>query len=352
MKAGTSTPSPHRPYRCGYRIIHCRAYARTWVAAQHLLTMKRILLTLVAVVTLAVGSAKALSYVQAQREAWFLTDKMAYELNLTSDQFDRVYQINLDYLMSIRTAADCYGYYWDYRDADFRCVLFDWQYALYSTVDYFFRPIRWLRSAWYFPVCDHYRIGYYYFPRPAVYATYRGGMWHRRGHHDVSPYHRYSFRPGPGMRDRYHAGGRPAPRPGHDARPGQRPGDRHDARPGQRPGDRHDARPGQRPGDRHDARPGQRPGDRHDARPGQRPGNDRPSARPGNDRPGGSAPSQRPGTSRPGNDRPSARPGNNRPSGGGTYTSPGRSTRPSRDAGSQGGNRGSSRGGGRQIGGR
>ena len=289
--------------------------------------MKRILLTLVAVVTLAVGSAKALSYVQAQREAWFLTDKMAYELNLTSEQFDRVYQINLDYLMSIRSAADCYGYYWNYRDADFRCVLFDWQYALYATVDYFFRPIRWLRSAWYFPVCDHYRVGYYYFPRPTVYATYRGGMWHRRGHHDVSPYHGYAFRPAPGMRDRYHAGGRPAPRPGHDARPGQRPGDRHDARPGQRPGN---------------------------DRPGARPGNDRPSQRPGNDRPGQHPGATTPGSSRPGNDRPSndrpgARPGgSSRPSGGGTYSSPGRSTRPSRDAGSRSSG-GSSQRSGRQI---
>ena len=283
--------------------------------------MKRILLTLVAVVTLAVGSAKALSYVQAQREAWFLTDKMAYELNLTSEQFDRVYQINLDYLMSIRSAADCYGYYWNYRDADFRCVLFDWQYALYATVDYFFRPIRWLRSAWYFPVCDHYRVGYYYFPRPTVYATYRGGMWHRRGHHDVSPYHGYAFRPAPGMRDRYHAGGRPAPRPGHDARPGHRPGDRHDARPGQRPSDR------------------------HDARPSQRPGNDRPSQHPGATTPG----SSRPGNDRPSNDRPGARPGgSSRPSGGGTYSSPGRSTRPSRDAGSRSSG-GSSQRSGRQI---
>lgn len=295
--------------------------------------MKRILLTLVAVVTLAVGSAKALSYVQAQREAWFLTDKMAYELNLTSEQFDRVYQINLDYLMSIRSAADCYGYYWNYRDADFRCVLFDWQYALYATVDYFFRPIRWLRSAWYFPVCDHYRVGYYYFPRPTVYATYRGGMWHRRGHHDVSPYHGYAFRPAPGMRDRYHAGGRPAPRPGHDARPGQRPG--------QRPGDRHDARPGQRPGDRHDARPGQRPGN---DRPSQRPGNDRPGQHPGATTPG----STRPGNDRPSNDRPGARPGgSSRPSGDGTYSSPGRSTRPSRDAGSR--SSGNSQRSGRQI---
>ena len=293
--------------------------------------MKRILLTLVAVVTLAVGSAKALSYVQAQREAWFLTDKMAYELNLTSEQFDRVYQINLDYLMSIRSAADCYGYYWNYRDADFRCVLFDWQYALYSTVDYFFRPIRWLRSAWYFPVCDHYRVGYYYFPRPTVYATYRGGMWHRRGHHDVSPYHGYAFRPAPGMRDRYHAGGRPAPCPGHDARPGHRPGDRHDARPGQRPGN-----------DRHDARPGQRPGN---DRPSQRPGNDRPGQHPGATTPG----STRPGNDRPSNDRPGARPGgSSRPSGGGTYSSPGRSTRPSRDAGSRSSG-GSSQRSGRQI---
>ena len=292
--------------------------------------MKRILLTLVAVVTLAVGSAKALSYVQAQREAWFLTDKMAYELNLTSEQFDRVYQINLDSLMRIRSAADCYGYYWNYRDADFRCVLFDWQYALYATVDYFFRPIRWLRSAWYFPVCDHYRVGYYYFPRPTVYATYRGGMWHRRGHHDVSPYHGYAFRPAPGMRDRYHAGGRPAPRPGHDARPGHRPGDRHDARPGQRPGDRLDARPGQRPGA---------------DRPGARPGNDRPGQRPGGTAPG----SSRPGNDRPSNDRPGARPGgSSRPSGGGTYSSPGRSTRPSRDAGSRSSG-GSSQRSGRQI---
>lgn len=289
--------------------------------------MKRILLTLVAVVTLAVGSAKALSYVQAQREAWFLTDKMAYELNLTSAQFDRVYQINLDYLMSIRSAADCYGYYWNYRDADFRCVLFDWQYALYATVDYFFRPIRWLRSAWYFPVCDHYRVGYYYFPRPTVYATYRGGMWHRRGHHDVSPYHGYAFRPAPGMRDRYHAGGRPAPRPGHDARPGHRPGDRHDARPGQRPGN---------------DRPGARPGN---DRPSQRPGNDRPSQHPGATTPG----STRPGNDRPSNDRPGARPGgSSRPSGGGTYSSPGRSTRPSRDAGSRSSG-GSSQRSGRQI---
>lgn len=44
--------------------------------------MKRLLLLLI--LTLATASGiKAMSYEQARREAWFLTDKMAYELNLT-----------------------------------------------------------------------------------------------------------------------------------------------------------------------------------------------------------------------------------------------------------------------------
>ena len=104
--------------------------------------MKRLLLLLILTLTTA-GGIKAMSYEQARREAWFLTDKMAYELNLTPTQFDCAYRVNLDYLMSINTASDCYGYYWSYRDDDLRCILFDWQYALYSSLDYFYRPVRW-----------------------------------------------------------------------------------------------------------------------------------------------------------------------------------------------------------------
>ena len=43
--------------------------------------MKRILMTIITILTIAV-SVKAMSYEQARREALFLTDKMAYELNL------------------------------------------------------------------------------------------------------------------------------------------------------------------------------------------------------------------------------------------------------------------------------
>ena len=148
-------------------------------------------------------SANAMSYQEAKEQAWFLTDKMAYELNLTSDQYDRAYQINLDYLMSVNTASDCTGYYWQYRDADLRCILFDWQYNLYRTLDYFFRPVRWYQSRWYYPVFDHYRYGYYYFNRPNVYVSYTGGMWRNRGHNTPSPY--VAMRPerGLGMRDQY-----------------------------------------------------------------------------------------------------------------------------------------------------
>ncbi len=186
--------------------------------------MKRIALSLLLLV--AAFSAKAMSYEEARQQAWFLTDKMAYELNLTSEQYDRAYQINLDYLMSVDTPSDCSGYYWQYRDADFRCVLFDWQYNLYRTLDYFFRPVRWVQSRWYYPVFDHYRYGYYYFDYPTVYATYRGGMWRRRGHNDPSPYIAAVPARGFGMRDQYRnrnwTGGHNEPPRGNAMQPGGR----------------------------------------------------------------------------------------------------------------------------------
>lgn len=229
--------------------------------------MKRVLLSFALFLGLSL-SVSAMSYEEARQQAWFLTDKMAYELNLTPEQYDRAYQVNLDYLMSIRTASDCYGYYWNYRNADFRCILFDWQYTLYSTIEYFFRPVRWVSSAWYYPVFDYYRRGYYYFSRPTVYVSYRGVGWHNRGHNDVSPYHGMSFRHGNGMRDHYHGRhhqGHHGGRPSH-GRPDYKPshGGHHN---GLRP-DHGNGRPGSnaRPGGGSNVRPdhnGGRPGGNH-----------------------------------------------------------------------------------------
>ena len=135
--------------------------------------MKKLFLTIVFM--FAAFAASAMSYEQARQEALFLTDKMAYELNLNSEQYEYCYEINLDYLLSVETAADVYGSYLRYRNADLRHILFDWQYNLFIATDYFFHPVIWHRGAWAFPVYRHYSYGYYYYDRPHVYISYRGG---------------------------------------------------------------------------------------------------------------------------------------------------------------------------------
>lgn len=46
-------------------------------------------------------TAKAISYGDAKSEALFLSDKMVYELDLTDEQYEAVYEINLDYLLCV-----------------------------------------------------------------------------------------------------------------------------------------------------------------------------------------------------------------------------------------------------------
>ena len=181
--------------------------------------MKRTLLTLI--IAIMALTARAISYDDARQQAWFITDKMAYELNLTPEQYDRAYQINLDYLMSLNGPTDITGAYWQYRDIDLRCILFDWQYNLLSTLDYFYRPVRWYATRWYYPVYDHYRIGYYYYTRPNIYISYHGCTWHRRRPDRPSPYASWRPRRGAGMRGYGPATPPPPPHnhPGHHNRP-------------------------------------------------------------------------------------------------------------------------------------
>ena len=147
--------------------------------------MKKIIFSLMLSFS-SILSLSAMSYNEAREQARFLTDKMAYELNLTDQQYSDCYEINLDYLLSVETADDLYGDYLTYRNADIRHILFDWQYSLFAAADYFFRPLSWLHGAWYFPVYRHYSVGHYYFGHPAVYYSYRGGhgrFYHRAGYY-------------------------------------------------------------------------------------------------------------------------------------------------------------------------
>ena len=156
-------------------------------------------------------TANAMSYEQARQQALFLTDKMAYELNLTDAQYEAAYEINLDYLMSVNTVDDLYGSYWRYRNLDLSYILLDWQYRAFCDAAYFYRPLYFSGGYWRFGIYARYPYrDYYYFHRPRVYVSYCGGhSWH--SNHGRSWYHGRDLRPRHtknhfGMRDGFNRG--------------------------------------------------------------------------------------------------------------------------------------------------
>ena len=128
-----------------------------------------------AVLTTIVVAAQAMSFTQARQEALFLSDKMAYELRLTMDQYEAVYEINLDYFLSIRYEEDVFGIYWNRRNTDLRFVLNTWQYRKYITTVDFYQPAMWRRGSWVFSIYTRYDRGNHFRQPPMVYGTYRGG---------------------------------------------------------------------------------------------------------------------------------------------------------------------------------
>ena len=128
-----------------------------------------------AVLTTIVVAAQAMSFTQARQEALFLSDKMAYELHLTMDQYEAVYEINLDYFLSIRYEEDVFGIYWNRRNTDLRFVLNTWQYRKYITTVDFYQPAMWRRGSWVFSIYTRYDRGNHFRQPPMVYGTYRGG---------------------------------------------------------------------------------------------------------------------------------------------------------------------------------
>ncbi|MBQ8047014.1 MAG: hypothetical protein IJ196_03720 [Prevotella sp.] len=172
--------------------------------------MKKLVLTLTALFMMAV-SASAMSYEQARQQALFLTDKMAYELNLTEEQYEAAYEINLDYLMGVNHYNDLYGTYWERRNLDLSYILLDWQYRAYLNASYFYRPLYWRDGFWHFGIYARYpHRDYFYFGMPRFYAVYRGGhAWHMNG--GRSWYHgrdwgHHAGKPHAGMRDGFQRG--------------------------------------------------------------------------------------------------------------------------------------------------
>ena len=173
--------------------------------------MKKMIFALMMMLTASV-SANAMSYEQARNEALFLTDKMAYELNLTDEQYEAAYEINLDYLMGVTSRDDVYGVYWERRNLDLSYILLDWQWNAYVAASYFYRPLYWDAGYWHFGIYARYpHRSYLYFGRPHFYSTYRGGhAWHRVGghgyYHGHSNHFRAHGRSHVGMHDRMNRG--------------------------------------------------------------------------------------------------------------------------------------------------
>ena len=162
--------------------------------------MKKFIIALVAMFTMTFTTASAMSYEQARQQALFLTDKMAYELNL-------------DYLMGINTYDDLYGVYWRQRNLDLSYILLDWQYRAFCDATYFYRPLYWDGGFWHFGIYARYpRRDYFFFGRPHFYVSYRGDhCWRVNG--GRSWYHGRSYgrpfaggQPRMGMRDGFNRG--------------------------------------------------------------------------------------------------------------------------------------------------
>lgn len=175
--------------------------------------MKKFIIALVAMFTITFTTASAMSYEQARQQALFLTDKMAYELNLTDDQYEAAYEVNLDYLMGINTYDDLYGVYWRQRNLDLSYILLDWQYRAFCDATYFYRPLYWDGGYWHFGIYARYpRRDYFFFGRPHFYVSYRGDhCWRVNG--GRSWYHGRSYgrpfaggQPRMGMRDGFNRG--------------------------------------------------------------------------------------------------------------------------------------------------
>ena len=121
-------------------------------------------------------SASAMKYSDARYEALYLSDKMAYELGLSMEQYEAVYEINLDYMLSVSHRNDIFGFYWERRNMDLRYVLDARQYSLFLGLNYFYRPIYWHYNGFAFRIYDRYsHRNLFYFDRPKVFVSYKGG---------------------------------------------------------------------------------------------------------------------------------------------------------------------------------
>lgn len=92
------------------------------------------LLMIVCMLGITIPAMGAMSISKMRQNTRFLTDRMAYELQLTSQQYDDVYEVNYDFINNVRYlmddvvrgydyALDRYYDFLDVRNDDLRWIL-------------------------------------------------------------------------------------------------------------------------------------------------------------------------------------------------------------------------------------
>ena len=154
--------------------------------------MKKMFVTF-AIALLAMSQVFAMSQSQMRETARFLSDRMAWELDMTPQQYDDCYEINYDFLFAINPIMDdvCRGYlsainmyytFLDWRNDDLRFILNAVQYNRFLQLEYFYRPVYTYRGHWRFRVYQIYNNPkFYYFDAPSIFKVYVGG--HSRNHY-------------------------------------------------------------------------------------------------------------------------------------------------------------------------
>lgn len=146
----------------------------------------------------------AMSINKMRQNTRFLTDRMAYELKLSPQQYDDVYEVNYDFINNVRYLMDdvVRGYddalerYYDFldiRNDDLRWILSSAQYRRFMGAEHFYRPIYAQNNKWQFRIYVVYNnVNFFYFGKPHHYTTYCGG--HYRTHHNNISYYKTHYR--------------------------------------------------------------------------------------------------------------------------------------------------------------
>ena len=159
------------------------------------------------IVLIGTVSVQAMSLSTMRRNVRFLTDRMAYELQLTSQQYNDVYEVNFDFVYNVDNimnevvlgydyALDNYYNLLNIRNDDLRWILTDYQYRRFMDITYFYRPISLYQNSWRLGVYNVYtNVNFFYFGKPHHYRTYLGGHYRthfgNRSYYEMHHHHRY-----------------------------------------------------------------------------------------------------------------------------------------------------------------